>query len=389
MPVVINGSTGISGTDGSASTPAVQGTDANTGLFFPAADTIAFAEGGTEVMRIDSNANVGVGTVSPQAKLVASNNGAAGLEFFVNYPGGGTGTYIQSYSRSGAVYVSTAYDAADHAFRTSGSERMRIDASGNVGIGTTVGGPRLRVSAGGVVSAPVLGNVTNYPVFISNTDIAYGLGIGTHFGTGHVWLQSQRADGTAVAYNITLNEAGGNVGIGTSSPGERLSVNGNLNLVTDGFVYSFNGGTVGQVRAGIQFDGTNQRIVFATSTNERARITAGGDFQFNSGYGSVATAFGCRAWVNFNGTGTVAIRASGNVSSITDSGVGQYIANFATAMPNINYSAVASLSHFGGVSRLTVINVDTPTTSGISLITAYGDPWAHYDAAEVYLAVFR
>jgi len=69
MPVIINGSTGISGTDGSAATPAVQGTDTNTGMFFPAADQIAFAEGGAEVVRIDGSGNVGIGTVSPAAKL--------------------------------------------------------------------------------------------------------------------------------------------------------------------------------------------------------------------------------------------------------------------------------------------------------------------------------
>ena len=49
---------------------------------------------------------------------------------------------------------------------------------------------------------------------------------------------------------------------------------------------------------------------------------ASANIQFNSGYGSVATAYGCRAWVNFNGTGTVAIRGSGNVTSITDNGRG-------------------------------------------------------------------
>lgn len=46
----------------------------------------------------------------------------------------------------------------------------------------------------------------------------------------------------------------------------------------------------------------------------------------------------CRAWVNFNGTGTVAIRASGNVSSITDNGTGDYTVNFTTAMPDANYA---------------------------------------------------
>ena len=64
-----------------------------------------------------------------------------------------------------------------------------------------------------------------------------------------------------------------------------------------------------------------------------------GYLKFDSGYGSAARAYGCRAWVNFNGTGTVAIRASGNVSSITDNGTGNYTVNFTTAMPDANYAA--------------------------------------------------
>jgi hypothetical protein len=69
------------------------------------------------------------------------------------------------------------------------------------------------------------------------------------------------------------------------------------------------------------------------------------NFKFNSGYGSAATAYGCRAWVNFNGTGTVAIRASGNVSSITDNGTGDYTVNFTAAMPNANYNVVATVNN--------------------------------------------
>ena len=67
-----------------------------------------------------------------------------------------------------------------------------------------------------------------------------------------------------------------------------------------------------------------------------------GNLSFNSGYGSAAVAYGCRAWVNFNGTGTVAIRASGNVSSITDNNTGDYTINFSTAMPDADYSPVGS-----------------------------------------------
>jgi len=51
-----------------------------------------------------------------------------------------------------------------------------------------------------------------------------------------------------------------------------------------------------------------------------------------------APLYACRAWVNFDGTGTVAIRASGNVSSITDNGTGDYTVNFTTAMPDANYA---------------------------------------------------
>jgi hypothetical protein len=57
-----------------------------------------------------------------------------------------------------------------------------------------------------------------------------------------------------------------------------------------------------------------------------------------------APIYGARAWVNFNGTGTVAIRASGNVSSITDNNTGDYTVNFTTAMPDVNYSAVLAPS---------------------------------------------
>ena len=64
MTITINGTTGIAGVDGSAGTPAYQGNDTNTGIFFPAADTIAFGEGGAEVARFDSSGNFGVGVTA-------------------------------------------------------------------------------------------------------------------------------------------------------------------------------------------------------------------------------------------------------------------------------------------------------------------------------------
>jgi hypothetical protein len=82
------------------------------------------------------------------------------------------------------------------------------------------------------------------------------------------------------------------------------------------------------------------QAILATATS----VTLGGNLSFNSGYGSSAVAYGCRAWVNFNGTGAVAIRSSGNVSSITDNGTGDYTVNFTNGMPDANYSVAATAS---------------------------------------------
>ena len=65
--------------------------------------------------------------------------------------------------------------------------------------------------------------------------------------------------------------------------------------------------------------------------------TSGGDLSFNSGYGSVATAYGCRAWIAHNSS---TLQASGNISSLTRNGTGDYTVNFTTAMPDTNYAPV-------------------------------------------------
>jgi len=111
------------------------------------------------------------------------------------------------------------------------------------------------------------------------------------------------------------------------------------------------------------------------------------NFQFNSGYGSVATAYGCRAWVNFNGTGTVAIRASGNVTSITDNNTGDYTVNFTNAMPDANYGvAVAIQSQTSGAAGLSR-NVSA-TASAYRLLTTDSSGTA-IDAAYLNVSIFR
>lgn len=85
-----------------------------------------------------------------------------------------------------------------------------------------------------------------------------------------------------------------------------------------------------------------------------------------------APVFACRAWVLFNGSGTVAIRGSGNVSSITDNGTGDYTVNFTTAMPDANYSAVAASGNGAsgaGVRQISTNAAADPTTTACRVAT--------------------
>jgi hypothetical protein len=99
----------------------------------------------------------------------------------------------------------------------------------------------------------------------------------------------------------------------------------------------------------------------------------------------------CRAWVNFNGTGTVAIRASGNVSSITDNGTGDYTVNFTTAMPDANYAISGSASG-GTATLLCVVAADLATPRTISaarIVTTYANGSPSYDVGEISITIFR
>ena len=104
-----------------------------------------------------------------------------------------------------------------------------------------------------------------------------------------------------------------------------------------------------------------------------------------------APIYACRAWVNFNGTGTVAIRASGNVSSITDNGTGNYTVNFTTAMADTNFAAVTGCGNYvEGSLWSTTCEITSQTITSIALRLTYnGGSGAVYDNARVTLAIFR
>lgn len=106
------------------------------------------------------------------------------------------------------------------------------------------------------------------------------------------------------------------------------------------------------------------------------------------GANGTAPVFASRAWVNFNGAGTVSIRASGNVSSITDHGVGYYRVNFATALPDSNYAAVATAGHSVTGANTAHVHTDTaPAATGFDVVTVQGA--SAVDFQHCFAAVFR
>ena len=137
--------------------------------------------------------------------------------------------------------------------------------------------------------------------------------------------------------------------------------------------------TSGEIQ--LQSNGTTVLGVTSTGTSVTGTQSVSGNLSFNSGYGSSAVAYGCRAWINFNGQGTVAIRASGNVTSIADNGTGEYTVTLTNAMPDANYAPVASDFFYGE----TITGALTTTTFKVYTYNQ-GSP---VDASSVYVAVFR
>lgn len=157
MTVTINGTTGIAGTNGSAGTPAVQGEDTNTGIFFPAADTVAVATAGAERMRVDSSGNVGIGTTSPSFATGSGleiNGGAGQARLAIkNSATGGSSTdgFQIAVGTDSSVYLEQRENTFI-GFSTNAIERARIESNGNLLVATTswdVGQNAVRINGSG------------------------------------------------------------------------------------------------------------------------------------------------------------------------------------------------------------------------------------------------
>jgi hypothetical protein len=330
MALILSGTDGLSDVDGSASTPAIRGADINTGIFFPAADTIAFSEGGVESMRIDSSGNLGIGTASPSnAKLHVVGNWVGGsstvkTQTITSFAGGGQsgyGTYDSDGTRVGIFYsyvsgtVLGTSTSSSLNFETNNTERMRIDTNGNVGIGTSSPGSGIRLD--------VLGGE----------------------------IRAGRVDSSSEGGQVSFSRSSDN------ATAWYLDVFGNTST-------------------------PSLRVVDVSSGAVRATFDSSGNFQFNSGYGSATTAYGVRAWINYNGTNN-AIRASGGVSSITDRGTGNWDVNFSFSMPDANYSALGSRSYRG------VTNFEGNAVNYARVYCAEVDVPYLFDPEFVYVAIVR
>ena len=201
------------------------------------------------------------------------------------------------------------------------------------------------------------------------------------------------SNGSTTAVTIDTSQ---NVGIGTSSPTGKFEVKSANNTGTDSIIRATSNN--GTASTWLTFNGVSvssgNDCVFYVNTTEQARITSTGNFRFNSGYGSSATAYGCRAWVNFNGTGTPAIRASGNVTSITDDGAGLYTVNFTTAMPDANYCVAGAAAKADGGDNNTNMRVMgrnaavAQTTSAVA-VGCYYQNGNTEDGGLMCVAIFR
>ena len=291
---------------------------------------------------------------------------------------------------------------------------INASTSGGGGVITTADATgNLDIQSGGSTIVAV----TSTGAAVTGTLAATGTtNLGALTTTGNTILGDASTDTLNVGNGGLVKDASGNVGIGTASPstysGSNLvsfyaggnnfagltSINSNTGTGIGGIQFgsdtTYVKAAIGLVRQNANGNGS---LVFYNDSNadaanwstgdEKMRIDSSGNLLFNSGYGSAATAYGCRAWVNFNGTGTVAIRASGNVSSITDNSVGNYTVNFTTAMPDANYAITDGIGATVGDYGSDIIFF-TFTTSAVSFAVVNRTP-AYTDFSTLCISVFR
>jgi hypothetical protein len=355
--------------DGTVSLPSITNIgDTNTGMYFPAADTIAFSEGGVESMRIDASGNLGIGTSSPAAPLdVVSNSGATGisirgrssdgigvLRFYTNN-GATQNAFIQAYGTEMTIGM---VQNAPMTFYTNNTERMRIDNSGNVGIGTSSPGFKLHteISSTTAYTTTSRGNVATFVNYASGGTGNYAgielqtsgdpstqdsfLGginaVSTGNGVGALTFYTRNGGGASWAERMRINSLG-NLGLGTTAPSSisanyttldiRGSAGGGMLMGITGsthtYMYTDSGGSN-------MFTNDAIPLQFGTNNGERMRITSGGELLIGATSNATPTSSTSMAVLqsNFRNGGTYGMGMSFNSTGAT--GADHYYISFNT-----------------------------------------------------------
>jgi hypothetical protein len=288
MPLILDGTNGISDvrstTDGSAATPAIRGTDTNTGMFFPAADTIAFGEGGVESMRIDASGNVGIGTASPGYRLHAvssSNRVYISSESTATTAGPEAGYRYKTANREYLNFCDYDTQALRWYDITSAAERMRITSAGKVGIGVTSPQASLDVIANinslsndgifplSLGDSTTLGKRMVLGYFPTGGTSNYGYGVIQSVYTGTAWT------------DLILQPNGGRVAIGgtvtavTGGSGGTVFAPAGAYGVTRLLFSSNNSATV----AMLSFDNTNGNVGSIGTSGSNAYYATTSDYR--------------------------------------------------------------------------------------------------------------
>jgi len=342
---------------GTVSAPAITTTgDPNTGIFFPAADTIAFTEGGAEAMRLNSSGNLGIGTAAPGARLDITSPTAFTARFsgpanaYVDVTDG-TGTF-RAQVVAGEPYLN-AVGAYSMIFRTNSIERMRITSTGLVGIGTSSPGYPLSV---GNSTAPTGVNVISSLI---STDTAAGLNVGirkSNDGTNAAGLAFMKSRGTnasptAVQSGDTISQIQHYAFGGTNY----RALTGIVSTV-DTYVSDTN------MSSSMGFYTTNA----GTTQAERLRITPAG----NVGIGTT-TPYGILA-INPGATGSPQVlisQVSGNpfitINRYTGSGSNYYGRRIQNNVGNLLFEYAATGDQNGGQTFSEQMRLDTSGNLGI------------------------
>ncbi len=325
--------------------------DTDTGVYLAAVGQLGLTAGGVPFLR-------GTSTAMTFGQVGGAND--------VDVTHYGDTTQTGNFTLTGDVNVTGAAvfneAGADKDFRVEGdtdANLLFVDASTDrVGIGTntptvkldvvgavlvtgntTLNGAVVVNETGADVDTRIEGDTDDNLVFVdASTD---RVGIGTTTGPSrklHVQQTSATTNAVTQVLRIDSQSSGtpaNGIGVGMEFAVETAALNTEIGATIEAVTTDVTAGSE-------DFDLSFKTMAAGAAAAERFRATSTGLFQFNSGYGSVATAFGCRAWINFNGTGTPAIRGSGNVSSITDNGTGDYTINFTVSMPDANYAAIVT-----------------------------------------------